>query len=177
MPNAEGNTQYANNNQFVGLHSSNVHNLALGSVLPLGGTGEVMRQALMVLMVGLLVMGLALAQGPGRGFGRQGGPPMGMMMGGGLIFKAAQFLGVMPPELFVLSGGEKSLAQIAKDLGADGAKLEAALVEERNRQIDQAVTAKRLSEEQAKTYKASSAAVVKALVNQPLRFPARLRGR
>ena len=137
-----------------------------------------MRRIFIVLMVGLAVMGVALAQGPGRGFGPgRGGPPMGMRMGGGLIFKAAQFLGVMPPELFMLSGGEKSLAQIAKDLGADVAKLEAALVEERNKQIDQAVSRKMLTEEQAKTYKASSAVVVKALVNQPLRFPARLRGR
>jgi hypothetical protein len=127
-------------------------------------------------MVVLMLMGMALAQGPGRGFGHgRGGPPMGLMMGGGLIFKAAQFLGVMPRELLMLGGGEKSLAQIAKDLGADGAKLEAALVEERNKGIDAAVSRKMLTDEQAKTYKASSTAVVKALVNQPLRLGVGLR--
>lgn len=86
---------------------------------------------------------------------------------GNLYFSAAQFLGVTPAELSVLSGGTKTLAQIATDLGKTPAALEAALVTARNQGIDQAVQAQRLTAQEATTLKASSAAVVKALVAQP----------
>ena len=87
-----------------------------------------------------------------------------------MVMAVVQFLGVTPPELILLSGGEKSLAQIAKDLGKDGAQLEATLLQARNLGIDQAVQAGRMTAEQAAGLKASSAAVVKVLVQQPLKF-------
>ncbi|WP_027882332.1 hypothetical protein [Meiothermus rufus] len=97
--------------------------------------------------------------------------PMRMERGlgvGNLYFAAAQFLGVTPGELALLSGGSKTLAQLATELGKTPAALEAALVTARNQAIDQAVQAQRLTTEQANTLKASSAAVAKALVNQPV---------
>ena len=117
----------------------------------------------------VLTLGLGLAQGPGQ---RPGGPPwqQGQHPGMAMVMAVVQFLGVTPPELILLSGGEKSLAQIAKDLGKDGAQLEATLLQARNLGIDQAVQAGRMTAEQAAGLKASSAAVVKVLVQQPLKF-------
>ncbi|GIW25281.1 hypothetical protein [Meiothermus sp.] len=89
---------------------------------------------------------------------------------GHLYFAAAQFLGVTPAELAVLSGGTKTLAQVATDLGKTPAALEAALVTARNQAIDQAVQAGRLTAEQANTLKASSQAVAKAFVAQPVQM-------
>ncbi|MDX2005542.1 MAG: hypothetical protein SFU83_09725 [Meiothermus sp.] len=89
---------------------------------------------------------------------------------GNLYMAAAQFLGVTPPELGLLSNGTKTLAQIAADLGKTSAALEAALVTARNTGIDQQVQAQRITAAQATTLKASSAAVVKALVAQPVQM-------
>ena len=137
-----------------------------------------MKAAKVLLIVGSLALGGALAQnqqnqqnqGPGRG---PGGPRQEMMQRGGgfnLYFQAAQFLGVTPPELMQLSNGTKTLAQIATELGKTSAALEAALVTARNAAIDQGVKDQRLTAEQATQLKASSAAVVKALVQQPVQF-------
>lgn len=97
---------------------------------------------------------------------------------GNLYFSAAQFLGVTPAELAVLSGGTKTLGQVATDLGKTPAALEAALVTARNQAIDQAVQAQRLTAQEATTLKASSQAVAKAFVAQPvqMRFGAGGRG-
>ncbi|WP_337871024.1 hypothetical protein [Meiothermus sp.] len=101
--------------------------------------------------------------------------PKGLM--GNLYYSAAQFLGVTPAELAVLSGGTKTLAQVATDLGKTPAALEAALVTARNQAIDQAVQAQRLTTEQANTLKASSQAVAKAFVAQPVQLRMGLGGR
>lgn len=99
--------------------------------------------------------------------------PMRMERGlgvGNLYFAAAQFLGVTPPELGLLSSGTKTLGQIATDLGKTPAALEAALITARNQAIDQAVQAGRLTAQQATNLKASSQAVAKALVAQPVQM-------
>jgi len=101
--------------------------------------------------------------------------PKGLI--GNLYWSAAQFLGVTPAELAVLSGGTKTLAQVATDLGKTPAALEAALVTARNQAIDQAVQAGRLTAEQANTLKASSQAVAKAFVAQPVQLRMGLGGR
>jgi hypothetical protein len=101
--------------------------------------------------------------------------PMGLI--GNLYYSAAQFLGVTPAELAVLSGGTKTLAQVATDLGKTPAALEAALVTARNQAIDQAVQAQRLTTEQANTLKASSQAVAKAFVAQPVQLRQGMAGR
>ncbi|MCX7782156.1 MAG: hypothetical protein N2318_00755, partial [Meiothermus sp.] len=87
-----------------------------------------------------------------------------------LYYSAAQFLGVTPAELALLSGGTKTLAQVATDLGKTPAALEAALVTARNQAIDQAVQAQRLTAQEATTLKASSQAVAKAFVAQPVQL-------
>ncbi len=89
---------------------------------------------------------------------------------GNLYLTAAQFLGVTPGELALLSGGSKTLAQLATELGKTPAALEAALVTARNQAIDQAVQAQRLTTEQANTLKASSQAVARAFVAQPVQL-------
>jgi hypothetical protein len=89
---------------------------------------------------------------------------------GNLYLSAAQFLGVTPSELTVLSGGTKTLGQVATELGKTPAALEAALVTARNQAIDLAVQAGRLTAEQATTLKASSQAVAKAFVAQPVQL-------
>ncbi len=94
--------------------------------------------------------------------------PRGLV--GNLYLTAAQFLGVTPAELSVLSGGNKTLAQLATELGKTPAALEAALVTARNQAIDQAVQAQRLTAEQANTLKASSPAVARALAAQPVQL-------
>ncbi|WP_233498353.1 hypothetical protein [Meiothermus sp. QL-1] len=94
--------------------------------------------------------------------------PRGIL--GNLYYTAAQFLGVTPAELAVLSGGTKTLGQVATDLGKTPAALEAALVTARNQAIDQAVQAGRLTSEQANTLKATSQAVARAFVNTPVQF-------
>lgn len=96
---------------------------------------------------------------------------------GNLYFSAAEFLGVTPAELVVLSGGTKTLAQVATDLGKTPAALEAALVTARNQAIDQALQAGRITAQQANTLKASSQAVAKAFVAQPVQLRLGLRGR
>lgn len=101
--------------------------------------------------------------------------PKGLI--GNLYWSAAQFLGVTPAELAVLSGGTKTLAQVATDLGKTPAALEAALVTARNQAIDQAVQVGRLTAEQANTLKASSQAVAKAFVAQPVQLRMGLGGR
>lgn len=89
---------------------------------------------------------------------------------GNLYLSAAQFLGVTPSELTVLSGGTKTLGQVATELGKTPAALEAALVTARNQVIDLAVQAGRLTAQQATTLKASSQAVAKAFVAQPVQL-------
>ncbi|MCS7057359.1 MAG: hypothetical protein NZ849_00305 [Meiothermus sp.] len=89
---------------------------------------------------------------------------------GSLYFAAAQFLGVTPAELALLSGGSKTLGQLATELGKTPAGLEAALAAARNQAIDQAVQAGRLSTEQANSLKANSQAVARVLVNQPVQL-------
>ncbi|RIH81791.1 hypothetical protein Mlute_02695 [Meiothermus luteus] len=89
---------------------------------------------------------------------------------GSLYLAAAQFLGVTPAELAVLSGGTKTLGQLATELGKTPAGLEAALVTARNQAIDQAVQAGRLTAEQANSLKATSQAVARAFVNQPVQL-------
>ena len=78
-----------------------------------------------------------------------------------LLRETASFLGVAPGELMTLADGQKTISDIAKQLGGDSAKLEARLVQVRNQAIDQAVQNKTLTAEQATTFKASTAAVVK----------------
>ncbi|WP_276957419.1 hypothetical protein [Allomeiothermus silvanus] len=126
-----------------------------------------------VLLAGMLALGLGLAQGQ-QGPGPQNpnaprqmqprGPQRGLE--GNLMWTTANFLGVTPRELMLWADGQKTLADIVKQLGGDTAKLEAALVQARNAAIDQAVQAGRLTAQQASTYKASSAAVVKAFLAQ-----------
>lgn len=101
--------------------------------------------------------------------------PRGLM--GNLYASAAQFLGVTPAELAVLSGGTKTLAQLATELGKTPAALEAALATARNQAIDQAVQAGRLTAQEAANLKASSQAVAKAFVAQPVQLPLGLAGR
>ncbi|GIW33873.1 hypothetical protein [Meiothermus sp.] len=101
--------------------------------------------------------------------------PRGPM--GNLYFSAAQFLGVTPAELAVLSGGTKTLAQLATELGKTPAALEAALVTARNQAIDQAVQTGRLTAQEANTLKASSQAVAKAFAAQPVQLRMGLAGR
>lgn len=83
----------------------------------------------------------------------------------------ADFLGLTPPELGLLSQGTESLAALAKSLGKDAAKLEAALVEARNKSLDQAVADGVLTAEQATQLKASSAAFVKLWMTQDFDLP------
>ena len=129
-----------------------------------------------LLIVSSLAVGGAFAQNapanPQQAPGNPQQRPMRMEQhgGGNLYFAAAQFLGVTPPELGLLSNGTKTLAQIATDLGKTSAALEAALVTARNADIDQQVQAQRITAAQATTLKASSAAVVKAIVAQPVKF-------
>ncbi|PZA05817.1 MULTISPECIES: hypothetical protein [unclassified Meiothermus] len=94
---------------------------------------------------------------------------------GNLYLAAAQFLGVTPGELALLSGGSKTLGQVASELGKTPAALEAALVTARNQAIDQAVQAGRLTAQEASNLKASSPAVAKALVAQPVQLRLGLR--
>lgn len=101
--------------------------------------------------------------------------PRGLI--GNLYFSAAQFLGVTPAELVVLSGGNKTLAQLATELGKTPAALEAALVTARNQAIDQAVQAGRLSAQEASNLKASSPAVAKAFLSQPVQMRMGMAGR
>ncbi|WP_299433510.1 hypothetical protein [uncultured Meiothermus sp.] len=108
-------------------------------------------------------------QAPGQTQQRQMRMDRGLGVGN-LYFAAAQFLAVTPAELAVLSSGTRTLAQVATDLGKTPAALEAALVTARNQAIDQAVQAQRLTAEQASTFKASSAAVARALVAQPVQM-------
>lgn len=86
----------------------------------------------------------------------------------GLYLEAARFLGVTPQELVLLGRGGKTLSEIAKELGVDSAKLETALVEARDRAIDQAVQRHNLTSEEAAHYKTVSPAVVQALLNRPV---------
>ena len=129
-----------------------------------------------LLVVSSLAVGGAFAQNtpatPQQAPGNQQQRSMRMEQrgGGNLYFAAAQFLGVTPPELGLLGNGTKTLAQIATDLGKTSAALEAALVTARNTGIDQQVQAQRITAAQATTLKASSAAVVKALVAQPVQM-------
>jgi len=107
-------------------------------------------------------------------FAQQAPAPMRHIAPRGLIinlyYSAAQFLGVTPAELVVLSGGNKTLAQLATELGKAPADLEAALATARNQAIDRAVQAGRLTAEQANALKASSPAVAKAFLNQPVQL-------
>lgn len=129
------------------------------------------------MLIGLSVaaLGLSMAQTqpnnqqPAFGQG-QGGPGQQRMdrRGDNPMFVASQFLGLMPHELALLSNNTKTIAEVAKAQGADVAKLEAALVDARNKGIDQAVTDKRLTADQAKTAKAQSSAVAKAFLAQKL---------
>ena len=136
-----------------------------------------MKQIARATMIAIvLTLGIGSAQGPWQ---RPGGSPWQQQQhpGAVMVMAVVQFLGVTPPELILLSGGEKSLAQIAKDLGKDAVQLEAVLVQARNQGIDQAVQAGRMTAEQAAGLKGSSAAAVKVLVQQPLKFGLRGQGR
>jgi hypothetical protein len=85
---------------------------------------------------------------------------------------AAQALGLTLPELRLLGEG-KTLTDLAKTLGANLAKVEAALVQARNAAIDQAVKDKRLEASAGEQLKASSTAVAKALLVQTIKLPER----
>ncbi len=110
-------------------------------------------------------------QGPGRD-GQNGGGPRGHMGGGGLIHDAALFLGLAPHEIMAMGEG-KTLSELATSLGKDPIALEKALVAARDKDIDAQVTANRLTADQAKTMKANSAAVVKALLAKKIERPVR----
>ncbi|WP_018467025.1 hypothetical protein [Calidithermus timidus] len=120
----------------------------------------------------LLSLGLSLAQTPQQpAQPNRPAPGLSRMMdmrGGSLLRTAAQFLGVMPHELALLSNGQKTIADVARDLGADVTRLEAALTQARNQAIDQAVQNQVLTTEQAATYKKATPAVVKAFLAQKL---------
>jgi hypothetical protein len=138
---------------------------------------ETMKAAKVLLIVGSLALGGVLAQNQPnqqnqQNQGQKGSRHEMMKRGGGLNLygQAAQFLGVTPGELAQLSNGSKTLAQIATELGKTPAALEAALVTARNAAIDQAVKDQRVTAEQATQLKSTSAAVVKALVQQPVQF-------
>lgn len=122
--------------------------------------------------VALLSLGLSLAQTPQQpaqpNRPQQGPNRMMDLRGGNLMWTAAQFLGVTPHELALLSNGQKTLSEVARDLGADVARLEAALVQARNQGIDQAVQNQVLTAEQAATYKKATAAIVKAFLAQKI---------
>jgi hypothetical protein len=157
---------------------------ALGDLSTRSQMEETVKAATVLLIVGSLALGGVLAQnqpnppaqnqqnqqnlGPGKGGPRQDRGLRGA--GFNLYFQAAQFLGVTPGELAQLSDGTKTLAQIATGLGKTPAALEAALVTARNAAIDQAVKDQRVTAEQATQLKSTSAAVVKALVQQPVQF-------
>jgi len=131
-----------------------------------------MKATHVLLIVGTLALGGVMAQGQNQtqGPGPQGPGQQRMMElrgpGFNLFSEAANVLGVTPRELRLLMGTDKTLAQVAKDLNVDQAKLESALVAARNKAIDQAVQAQRITAEQATQLKANSQAVVKALVQQ-----------
>lgn len=127
----------------------------------------------LMLVIPALMTGLALAQATGPASPTPSTPNTlnlrsSLRLQDNLYLEAARFLGVTPQELVLLGQGNKSLAEIAKELGADSSKLEAALVEARNRAIDQAVQRRRLNTEEAARYKAASAEVVRALMNRPV---------
>lgn len=125
-----------------------------------------MKLAKILLLATALSVGLGMAQ-PGGGQQNPNSPrqmqqPQGVRTN--LMWETASFLGVTPPEMMMLADGQKTISDIAKQLGGDVAKLEAKLVQVRNQAIDQAVQNKALTAEQATTYKASTAAVVKAFL-------------
>lgn len=92
-------------------------------------------------------------------------------MGFWAVQTVANFLGLTPPELALLSQGTDSLGALARSLGKDAARLEAILVEARNKSLDQAVTDGVLTAEQATQYRASSAAFIKLVMAQDFDLP------
>jgi hypothetical protein len=123
----------------------------------------------LVLVIAALVAGLGMAQTPPAP-STPTSPSLRSSLRAqeDLYLEAARYLGVTPQELVLLGRGGKTLSEIAKELGADSAKLETALVEARDRAIDQAVQRRGLTSEEATRYKAVSPAVVQALLNRPV---------
>ncbi len=120
-----------------------------------------------LLIVGILVLGAALAYGPRWAGGMQGGQPaVAAGLQGTLHDEAAAILGITPEELIALHREGKTLTDIAKELGVDTTKFEAQLVEVRNEAIDQAVTAGTLSSQQATLMKTRTQAIVKATLTR-----------
>lgn len=129
------------------------------------------------MLIGMTIvgMGLSMAQTqpsnqtqPQQPGGRPGQQQMKQDRQDNPMFVTSQFLGLMPHELALLSNNTKTIAEVAKSLGKDTAKLEAALVDARNKAIDQAVTDKRITAEQATNSKAQSSTVAKAFLAQKL---------
>lgn len=122
-----------------------------------------------LILAGLATLGLALAYGPRAGFG-VGTPQAGVSAGlaGTLHDEVAALLGLTPEELIALHQQGKTLAQIAQELGADPAKLEAQLVQVRNAAIDEAVKAGSLTEAQATLMKTRTQAVVRATLQREI---------
>ncbi|MBF6594694.1 MAG: hypothetical protein IVW51_09620 [Thermaceae bacterium] len=121
-----------------------------------------------LLIVGILVLGAALAYGPrwAGGMGQGGQPAVAAGLQGTLHDEAAAILGITPEELIALHREGKTLIDIAKELGVDTTKFEARLVEVRNEAIDQAVTAGTLSSQQATLMKTRTQAIVKATLTR-----------
>jgi polyhydroxyalkanoate synthesis regulator phasin len=100
--------------------------------------------------------------GPGRG-----GPGFGF--GPGIIQQgmnvAAQTLGISADQLRTELAG-KSLAQVAQAHGKDGGAVATALKDAANKQIDQAVSSGRLTQDQGNTQKTNIGQRIDQLVNQ-----------
>jgi uncharacterized protein YidB (DUF937 family) len=101
------------------------------------------------------------------GGGHRGGRG-GARFGAGLD-DAATALGITPTELRTALESGKTIAQVAKDKGVDVQKVIDALVAAGSAQIDQAVTAGKLTQAQATTRKAELKDRITALVNEPRR--------
>ncbi len=108
---------------------------------------------------------LPLFAGPGMGFRGHGGPGFGHGGGFGGLDAAATYLGVTEEALHTALENGQSLADVAKAKGKSVDGLVGALVAASTKKIDAAVTAGRLSEEQAAAMKADLKSRVTDLVN------------
>ncbi|HZO36424.1 MAG TPA: hypothetical protein VFB41_06055 [Solirubrobacteraceae bacterium] len=98
--------------------------------------------------------------GPGKGFGhRHGGGPFGST-----ISAAATYLGLSETELQTKLRSGTSLADVAKEKGKSEDDLVDAIVAAETKQLDQAVTDKRITSEQRDAIAKNLPARIKALV-------------
>ena len=106
--------------------------------------------------------------------GRPSGPnPMAFM--GDLMRSASDYLGIDPKTLLPQLRAGKSLADIANGLSAQGKSasgLIAALTNAANARVDAAVTAKKLTADEAASLKTKIAAEITAFVNRSFTKPA-----